>query len=122
MREEDDDSCAEMPPRGHHILPLDGRESGDILDVSKDGEYLAFRSKGRMWHGRSKVAICRIGDDGSIETVFRHKYPTLDCLEWSPNGRSLVIGSYRPGCIYLMEPMTGIVIKKKSMFAVTVMV
>jgi hypothetical protein len=113
LREEDDDSCAEMPPRGHHILPLDGRESGDILDVSKDGEYLAFRSKGRMWHGRSKVAICRIGDDGSIETVFRHKYPTLDCLEWSPNGRSLVIGSYRPGCIYLMEPMTGIVIKKK---------
>jgi hypothetical protein len=82
LREEDDDSCAEMPPRGvdyvsfcrneqllattdsnlrlwnlqtcdfvDHILPLDGRESGDILDVSKDGEYLAFRSKGRMRHG-----------------------------------------------------------------------
>jgi hypothetical protein len=58
------------------------------------------------------VAIWKIGNDGSIENIFRHKYPALDCLEWSPNARFLVIGSYRPGCIYLMEPMTGVVTKK----------
>jgi WD40 repeat protein len=101
-----------------HTIPM---SPFGALDVSSDGEYLAFVSG----MNSRKVSIWKIGPNGSVEERFTHKHQVrkecagfarLSQLKWSPDSRILAVGAEEKNCVYLMEPMTGNVTNVLSIY------